>query len=139
MKARQILMAAALTAATMLALPVSAQAAVGVNISVGVAPPPMRYEPVPGPRAGHVWAPGYWAWNGGRHVWQRGHWERARAGYRYDAPRWVRGGDGWRFQQARWQANRHDRAYERGYRQGYRQGNDHDRRGRGHAYGHDRH
>ena len=28
----------------------------------------------PAPRAGHIWSPGHWEWNGRRHVWVAGHW-----------------------------------------------------------------
>lgn len=153
MKTRQALVAAAMMVASFAAIvPASAQAAVDVNILIGSAPPPVRYEPVPAPRAGYVWAPGYWAWQQNRHVWQAGHWERARPGYRYAAPQWVRNGQGWRLERARWQAVHSDQAYHRGYQQGYReahrdnkphakhgkrQDKHHDKHpGRGHANGH---
>lgn len=58
------LLVAGLFAAPMLALPPRATAAVGVSISVGIAPPPLPvYEQpvVPGP--GFIWIPGYWAWD----------------------------------------------------------------------------
>ncbi len=42
--------------------PTPAQAAVGIDIDV--APPAPRVIVTPGPRAGFVWAPGYWRWNG---------------------------------------------------------------------------
>lgn len=38
----------------------TATAGVDVSVGIGVAPPPPRYEVVPPPRAGYVWAPGYW-------------------------------------------------------------------------------
>ena len=28
----------------------------------------------PAPRAGYIWSPGRWDWNGRRHVWVAGHW-----------------------------------------------------------------
>ncbi len=37
-------------------------AEVFANINIGVAPPTPRYEVVPAPRAGYVWAPGSWDW-----------------------------------------------------------------------------
>jgi hypothetical protein len=58
------------------AVPLSSMAA--VNVELNFAPPPPRYEVVPAPRHGFVWAPGHWAWNGHRHVWYAGHWERVR-------------------------------------------------------------
>ena len=80
--------------------PATAQVSVGVNI--GVAPPAPRYERVPPPRSGYVWAPGYWRWDGRRHVWAGGYWVRARPGYRYRPAYWVHGRGGWRFHQGYW-------------------------------------
>lgn len=67
-----------------------------------MAPPPMRAEHVPHARRGHVWAPGYWRWNGHRYVWIAGHWERERRGYRWDPPHWEQRPDGWYFRGGRW-------------------------------------
>ncbi|WP_432377347.1 YXWGXW repeat-containing protein [Duganella sp. P38] len=41
---------------------------------ITVAPPPPRYERIPAPRAGYIWAPGYWDWRGNRHEWVGGSW-----------------------------------------------------------------
>lgn len=55
------------------------------------APPPPRVEQ-PGPRAGFVWIPGHWNWNG-RWDWSAGHWERARASQIWVQGTWeLRGG-----------------------------------------------
>jgi hypothetical protein len=82
--------------------PASAQVVVGVGINV--APPPPRFERVPPPRRGWVWAPGYWQWNPGwhRHVWVGGHWERERPGYRWYPGAWTQGRDGWRWRDGYW-------------------------------------
>ena len=114
-----LLAATAATAVTAPALLTPAAAQVEFNVNIASAPPPMRYEAVPAPRAGYVWAPGYWHWDGRRHVWQNGHWEVARAGYRYVAPRWERyydnGHERWRYHASRWDRdgdgipNRYDR------------------------------
>ena len=56
----------ALVAPAMLT-PAAAQAS--LNVVIGVPPPAPVYEVVPAPRAGYVWAPGYYRWEGGRHVW----------------------------------------------------------------------
>jgi hypothetical protein len=108
------------------------QAQVDVNISIGTPPPPVRYEVVPPPRAGYVWVPGYWNWNGHQHVWAGGHWVRARPGYVYAPPRWVRDGDRWRFERDRW--NRGPKGMPPGQaKKYYRHDGDYDRgRGRGH-------
>ncbi|MET3654551.1 YXWGXW repeat-containing protein [Dyella japonica] len=80
----------------------TASAGVDVSIGIGVAPPAPRYEAVPPPRAGYVWAPGYWRWDGGRHVWVGGTWVRSRPGYVYHQSRWEHARDGWRFHQGYW-------------------------------------
>jgi hypothetical protein len=90
---------------TCYALPAHAQVAVGVGVDIGVAPPPPRFERVPPPRAGYVWAPGYWRWDGRwhRHVWMPGRWVRVHPGYRYRPATWVRGPHGrWHFRAGGW-------------------------------------
>jgi hypothetical protein len=81
----------------------TADAQVGVSVHVGIRPPPVRVERVPEMRPGHVWAPGYWGWNGGTHVWYGGHWEGERPGYRYVPAAWVFVGNEWVFNDAYWQ------------------------------------
>jgi hypothetical protein len=73
-----------------------------VHVHVGVRPPPARIEHAPPPRAGHVWAPGYWGWNGGAHVWIGGHWEAERPGFRFVEARWALVGSEWVFYPAFW-------------------------------------
>lgn len=96
-----------LSTATVLILSAAAympmQASAQVNITIGNAPPPVRYEVVPAARRGYEWAPGYWNWNGRRHVWSTGHWERARPGYVYQRPEWNQGDNGWRLNRGGWQ------------------------------------
>ena len=72
-----------------------------VNVQFG-APPPARYEAVPAPRRGYVWAPGYWEPRGHRHVWRAGHWVQARPGYVYRQPVWVQHGNRWDYRSGRW-------------------------------------
>lgn len=83
-------------------VPMQASAQVGVNLVIGTAPPPLRYERMPQPRRGYVWAPGYWNWNGHRHVWVSGQWLRERPGYVYMQPAWVQHDGRWMRQEARW-------------------------------------
>lgn len=97
-----ILAAALLATGAAAFLPTQAQAQVGVNLIIGAPPPPVRYEAVPYARAGYVWAPGYWGWDGRRHVWYGGNWVRERAGYAYVGPRWVERHGGWAYEDARW-------------------------------------
>ncbi|NMM36306.1 MAG: hypothetical protein HHJ09_02175 [Glaciimonas sp.] len=103
-------------------IPMQAVAQVGINIVIGNAPPPVRYEVVPAPRRGYEWAPGYWNWNGRKHIWARGHWERVRAGQYYQRPEWQQDNDGWRLNRGGWQ---------RGERRDNR--NENENRGKGHG------
>lgn len=100
---RKMLLIGTALAATALAFPaMQASAQPVVNVAIGTAPPPPRYERVPPPRRGYVWAPGYWAWSGHRYVWSAGHWERARPGMRYHQAGWAQGPGGWRFHPGGW-------------------------------------
>lgn len=107
---RMRLLAAALAVGTM--APAAAamaqaapRAAVGIDVGMATPPPAARLERLPPPRAGYVWAPGYWAWSPRlhRHVWVDGRWLRARPGYRYTPARWRRGLHGrWHFSAGHW-------------------------------------
>jgi hypothetical protein len=77
-------------------------AAAHVDLFVDIAPPPVRYEAVPAPRLGYVWAPGVWEWRHGRHVWLGGHWLRARHGYVYEPAHWVLVNGRWSWRPAVW-------------------------------------
>ncbi len=112
--------AAAVILGTAAFIPTQAVAQVGVNVNIGNAPPPPRYEVVPTPRRGYEWAPGYWNWNGRRHVWSAGHWERVRVGHYYQRPEWQQGNDGWRLNRGGWQRG------ENGNRGNARGDRDHD-------------
>ena len=74
----------------------------GVNVDINVAPPAPQVEEVPGPRAGFVWAPGYWAWRGHNHVWVRGHWMPERRGYHWEPDRWEQRGPHWHYVPGHW-------------------------------------
>ncbi len=105
MKFRKSLVAV-LCAASVGAIAVPMTANAEVAIYFNSAPPPPRYEVVPAPRRGYVWAPGYWNARDNRHVWQAGHWQRERAGYHYVQPTW-RQRDMWQLDRGRW--NKGDR------------------------------
>ena len=83
-------------------IPTITAASNSVGISVRVGPPPLRYETVPSPRRGYVWAPGYWNWRGHHHVWVGGNWVRERRGYYYQPHRWEQRGDGWYQNRGHW-------------------------------------
>ena len=95
---------------TLATVPTAAQAQVYVQI----APPPPRYERVPPPRPGYVWAPGRWDYRGHRHVWVNGNYIRARPGYAYRSPAWEQRGERWEMRRGGWDRdgdgvpNRHD-------------------------------
>ncbi|HET7664265.1 MAG TPA: hypothetical protein VFK31_11590 [Rhodanobacteraceae bacterium] len=87
----------------------AAHAGTHVSIRIGIAPPPPRWERVPAPRAGFIWAPGYWRWTGAAYIWIGGSWHRHRPGYRYVRPRWHHERGGWRFHTGYWRhEQRHD-------------------------------
>lgn len=70
------LLAAALMAAPMLALP-AAQAQIGVSVSFNlhVAPPALPvYEQPPLPAPGYLWTPGYWGYGEAGYFWVPGVW-----------------------------------------------------------------
>ncbi len=89
----------------------AAHAGTHVSIRIGVAPPPPRWERIPAPRAGFVWAPGYWRWSGATYIWVGGRWYPRRVGYRYVRPRWHRVRGGWRFNAGHWRRVRHHRGW----------------------------
>jgi len=80
-----------------------AGARTNVDVNIGIGPPPLIVETVPPPRAGYIWAPGYWNWNGHRHDWHRGYWVRERPGYTWMPHRWEQRGDRWYFNGGYWQ------------------------------------
>lgn len=67
-----------------------AEAAIAVNLSVGIAPPALlvyAQPPIPGP--GYLWMPGYWAWNGTGYYWVPGAWVLPpRVGLLWTPPWW---------------------------------------------------
>ena len=90
----------AMAAIAAMAVPMAGHAARVVVIDV--APPPARVEVVPAPRAGYVWAPGYWRWDHGHHVWVKGYWVRERHGHHWVAHRWEEHDKRWRFEVGHW-------------------------------------
>lgn len=100
-------MLAALLVASLGAVTESPLARADVEVYFNSPPPALRYERVPPPRRGYVWAPGYWDGNRDKHAWKRGHWERERQGHYYAQPRWIERNNGWALERGRW--NRNDR------------------------------
>ena len=98
MKIRKSLLVA-LCAATIGAVSLPASSA---TVYLNVGPPAQRVEVTPGPRAGHLWVPGYWDARGQRHHWTRGHWERQRRGHTYIASNWTQRDNRWQLERGRW-------------------------------------
>lgn len=78
-----------------------AHAQVNVNITFG--PPAAQEEPIPVLVPGHVWAPGYWAWQNDHYIWLRGRTIVQRPGYRWEPDRWIHGPGGYVRQGGRWE------------------------------------
>ena len=78
-------------------------ASAGVVVDIDVAPPPIRVEPVPPPRVGYVWAPGFWEWRGHEHVWVGGRWVGERHGYHWVPDRWEQRGPHWHHERGHWE------------------------------------
>jgi hypothetical protein len=76
----------------------------GVGIDIQVAPPaaPFVVE-APPPRAGYVWAPGFWRWEGHRHVWVGGHWLAERRGYHWMPDHWREHGGRYHYERGHWE------------------------------------
>jgi WXXGXW repeat (2 copies) len=74
-----------------------------VAVDIDVAPPAPRVIVAPPPRAGFVWAPGYWNWNGRAHVWHEGYWVRERRGYHWVPDAWVARGPHYHYQRGHWE------------------------------------
>jgi hypothetical protein len=79
------------------------RAQAGVAVDIDIAPPAPRVIVAPPPRAGFVWAPGYWNWNGRAHVWHEGYWVRERHGYHWVPDAWVSRGPHYHYQRGHWE------------------------------------
>ncbi|APV48658.1 hypothetical protein BWI17_02525 [Betaproteobacteria bacterium GR16-43] len=95
-----------LVASAMLATAAAKPVLADTDIYLNFGPPAVRYETVPAPRVGYVWAPGYWDYRGSRHVWVNGHYIRARPGYVYAPPTWRQDNGRWHLQHERWTPDR---------------------------------
>jgi WXXGXW repeat (2 copies) len=94
------LLLAAIVSSTFAA--VSLPAFAEIDFHVDIAPPAARYEAVPAPRAGYVWAPGYWDYRGHKYAWTKGHWERERSGYFYHPTTWSQHDGHWYRYSGQW-------------------------------------
>jgi len=99
MRIRALLVATAVAAAAATS-PGIARDSVSFSLTVG--PPPPRVEYVPAPRAGYVWAPGYWNWNGHRHVWVNGRYVHGRHNQHWVPERWDNRNGRWSLYHGHW-------------------------------------
>ena len=99
MALRKILLCMLIAVSTVISPGIS-QAAVNIDINIG--PPAPQVEVVPAPRAGYIWAPGYWRWNGHQHVWVAGRWLHERHGRHWVQEQWVQRGHKWHFVSGHW-------------------------------------
>ena len=74
-------------------------------VDIEVAPPAPRHEEIPGPRAGFVWAPGYWDYRDHNHVWVGGRWMAERHGHHWVAEHWEDHHGRWHFEPGHWERN----------------------------------
>ncbi|HVL75261.1 MAG TPA: YXWGXW repeat-containing protein [Noviherbaspirillum sp.] len=102
---KHILCITALVLGSAALAPAVAAPQIGIHVTVGTPPPPVRYEAAPRPHRGHEWIPGYWDWTGRRYVWVPGRWEKARAGHYYRRAEWRQGPRGWTLVRGGWQAH----------------------------------
>ena len=72
-------------------------------LDIEVAPPAARVEVAPPPRAGFVWAPGYWRWDGRRHTWHAGYWVREKRGYHWVADSWEPRNGHYHYNRGHWE------------------------------------
>jgi hypothetical protein len=101
----------AIVASALSAIPVVANAAIYVNL----APPDPLVEVVPAPRAGFVWAPGYYTYRNNHYVWVKGRWERERHGKYWHPGHWVEREGRWSFVEPGWRGERFAYGTGRGY------------------------
>jgi hypothetical protein len=71
-------------------------------VDIEVAPPAPRVVAVPPPRAGFVWAPGYYRWDGHQHVWVDGRWLRERHGMHWVPEHWDERHGHYHFEPGHW-------------------------------------
>jgi len=93
-----------LAAAALAAVLWPAPANAGVNVYVGVAPPPLVVETrpvVPGP--GYVWVAGYHRWDGHAYIWVPGRWAiPPHHKTVWVAGHWKKSPQGWYWMEGHW-------------------------------------
>ena len=96
-------MIAALTLASgTLGLATASQAARVVDVEIGAAPPPPLVEVIPPPRAGYIFQPGHYGWDGRTYVWTEGQFILDRPGHVYRPYVIEQRGERWHFRAGHW-------------------------------------
>jgi hypothetical protein len=98
------LLAMAMLAIGILAVPAASFAQVAVGISVTIAPPelPVYDQPIC-PGDGYIWVPGYWAYGDDDYYWVPGTWvEAPEAGFLWTPGYWAWGGNFFIFHEGYW-------------------------------------
>ena len=117
MSMRNVLLCASIALSTV-AMPAAAQVYVTPpappGVIIRVAPPAPRFEVVPAPRPGYIWAPGYWGWEGERHVWRGGRHVEARPGHHWVADGWHAREGRHHFAPGRWEQGHEGKENGRG-------------------------
>lgn len=114
-------------------IPASSQ----ISVYIGIAPPPIRYEPPPPPppEPGFVWIGGFWAPQGHHYRWVAGHYEGPPfPGAEWFHPHYDRYPRGWRYDEGHWGREYHDHGHGHAYGHYKDRGDDDDH---GHGHGHD--
>jgi len=117
--------------AAILTVPASSQ----VSVYIGIAPPPIRFEPPPPPPPApeFVWVEGFWAPQGHHYRWVAGHYERPPyAGAYWCHPHYDRYPQGWEYHEGYWDREDHGHGHAYGH---YKDREDDD--DQGHHKGHD--
>jgi hypothetical protein len=104
MKVRHVGILAGLLAAGAFAAPLSSFAADEVKVYVLTAPPAAKTSvPTTPAKAGYVWSPGYWNWNGTAYVWTEGSWiVVVEPSKKWVPATWTQEGNKWYFTAGHW-------------------------------------
>ena len=102
MKIRKTIGGAVLALGVMGATTLAAAASSTGEIELTLPPPPARYEVVPQPRAGYIYQPGHYEWDGRAYVWREGLFIEKREGHVYTPYGLEHRGDMWYYRRGHW-------------------------------------
>jgi hypothetical protein len=87
---------------TLTGIIISTPAFGAASVVSDVAPPPARAENV-APRAGYIWAPGHWDWNGHSYAWVSGSYVFDRRPATWAPDHWEQSGAQWQYVPGHWE------------------------------------